>query len=79
MTVSSSSDEEFDTKQLPYVSLFSRYKFSCFFERSFSWVLFFVGVIFCGYESCAHGFVYFAVRVITSFITSIRRYGRLVT
>jgi len=37
-----------------------------------------VGAIFRGYESCAHGFVYSTVRVITSFITSIRGYGRLV-
>jgi len=35
--------------------------------------------VFCGYESCAHGFVYSTVRGIMSFITSIRRYGRLVT
>jgi len=38
-----------------------------------------MGVIFCGYESCVHGFVYSTVRGITSFITTIRRYGRLVT
>jgi len=38
-----------------------------------------VGVIFHGYELCAHSFVYSAFRVIMSFITSIRRYGRLDT
>jgi len=37
-----------------------------------------VGVIFCGYELCAHGFDYSTIRGYNSFITSIRRYGRLV-
>jgi len=49
-------------KNVPYMSLFLRYKFSCFFKRSILWVLIFVGVIFRGYELCAHGFVYSAVR-----------------
>jgi len=63
---------------IPYTSLFSRYKFSCFFQKVNFVGTYFVGVIFRGYESCAHGFVYSTVRVITSFITGIRRYGRLV-
>jgi len=38
-----------------------------------------VGVIFRGYESCAHDFVYSAVRGYNKFYNQyIRRYGRLV-
>jgi len=46
------------TDKVPYTSLFSR--FLCFFKRSISWVLIFVGVIFVVMNRL--DFVYSAVR-----------------
>jgi len=40
---------------------------------------YFRGYYFLCYVSCAHDFVDSTVRVITSFINSVRGYGRLVT
>jgi len=61
-----------------YTSLFSRHKFSCFFQKSISWVLTFVGVILVVMNRVHMVLFILQLGVITKFITSIMRYGRLV-
>jgi len=63
---------------------FQGINFRVLFKRSILWVHIFVGIIFRGYELCAHGLLiplHCAVSGYNKFYykTSIRGYGRLVT